>query len=60
MCDQKVADTMPGRSGGRIFFSRINFLLIYCYKEHPFSTLFTRSTRVDVLSKFRKRINALH
>ena len=32
--DQKVAGSSPGRSGGRTFFSRVNFLL-FRYPSHP-------------------------
>ena len=36
-CDRKVAGSNPCRSGGRIFFSRVNFLcwLLFWYVFHP-------------------------
>ena len=36
-CDRKVAGSSPGRSGRRIFFSRVDFLcrLLFRYLFHP-------------------------
>ena len=35
--DRKVAGSSPGRSGGRIYFSRVNFLcwLLFWYHSTP-------------------------
>ena len=42
-CDRKFADSNPGRSGGRSFFSSVNFLcrLLFRYWFHPRATAIT-------------------
>ena len=38
-CDQKVASSDPGRSGGRIFFSRANFVCWLLFCDHSIAVL---------------------
>ena len=47
-CDRKVPGSSPGRSGGRIAFSRVNFLcwLLFRYPSHP---------RVNAVARKRSR-----
>ena len=50
--DWKVADSSPGRSGGRLFLSRVNFLcwLFFRYPFHPRVTAVTRNNCLSAKS----------
>ena len=55
--DEKVAGSSPGRSGGRIFFSRVNFLcrLLFRYPLHPRVTAVARKRPLSFCQKRRWR-----
>ena len=57
-CDRKVAGSIPGRSGGSIFFSRVNFLCWFLFgvRSTPVLrqwhvTIFCQKSRWQVTSK---------
>ena len=60
--DRKVPGSSPGRSGGRIFFSRVNFLcrLLFLYPFHPRVTAVARKRSRSVCQKCRWQVTARH
>ena len=60
--DWKVAGSNPGRSGGRIFFSRANFLcwLLFRYPFHPRVTTVARKRSRSFCQKCRWQVTAKH
>ena len=52
-CDWKVAGSNPCWNGGRIFFSRVNFLcwLLFWYPFHPRVTTVARKKILVILPK---------
>ena len=53
--DQKVPGSSPRRSGGGIFFPRVNFLcwLLFRYPFHPRVTAVARKKILDILPKMQ-------
>ena len=60
--DWKVAGSNPCRSGGRIFFSRVDFLcwLLFRYPFHPRVTAVARKRPRSFCQKCRRRVTAKH
>ena len=60
--DRKVAGSNPCRSGGRIFFSRVNFLcwLLFRYLFHPRVTAVARKRPRSFRQKCRWQVTAKH
>ena len=60
--DWKVASSNPRRSGGRIFFSRVNFLcwLLFRYPFHPRVTGVARKRSRSFCQKCRWQVTAKH
>ena len=60
--DQKVEGSSPGRSGGRIFISRVNFLcrLLFRYQFHPRVTSVARKRSRSFCQKCRLQVTANH
>ena len=60
--DWKVVGSNPRRSGGRIFFSRVNFLcwLLFRYPFHPRVTAVTRKRSRSFCQKCRWQVTAKH
>ena len=60
--DRKVAGSNPCRSGGRIFFSRVNFLcwLLFRYPFHPSVTAVARKRPRSFCQKCRWQVTAKH
>ena len=60
--DRKVADLNPWRSGGRIFFSGVNFLcwLLFRYPFHPRVTAVARKRPRSFRQKCRWHVIAKH
>ena len=60
--DQKVVGSNPCRSGGRILFSRVNFLwwLLFRYPFHPRVTAVARKRSRSFCQKCRWQITAKH
>ena len=60
--DRKVAGSNPCWSGGRIFFSRVNFLcwLLFRYPFHPRVTAVTRKRPRSSCQKCRWQVTAKH
>ena len=60
--DQKVAGLNPCWSGGRIFFSRVNFLcwLLFRYPFHPSVTAVTHKRSRSSCQKCRWQVTARH
>ena len=60
--DRKVAGSNPCRSGGRIFFSRVNFLcwLLFRYLFHPCVTTVARKRPWSFRQKCRWQVTAKH
>ena len=60
--DRKVAGSNPFRSGGRIFFSRVNFLcwLLFWYLFHPCVTAVARKRLRSFCQKCRWQVTAKH
>ena len=60
--DRKVAGSNPCRSGGRIFFSRVNFLcwLLFRYPFHPRVTAVARKRPRSFCQKRRWQVTAKH
>ena len=58
--DQKVAGSNPCRSGGRIFFSGVNFLckLLFRYQFHPPVTAVARKRPRSFCQKYRWQVTA--
>ena len=58
--DWKVAGSSPRRSGGRIFFSRVNFLcwLLFRYPFHPRVTAVARKRSLSFCQKCRWQVTA--
>ena len=56
--DRKVPGSSPGRSGGRIFFSRVNFLcwLLFRYPFHPRVTAVARKRSLSFCQKCRWQV----
>ena len=61
-CDQKVAGSNPCGSGGRIFFSSVNFLcwLLFRYPFHPRVTAVARKRPLSFCQKRRWQVTAKH
>ena len=61
-CDQKVVGSSPGRSGGRIFFSRVNCLcwLLFRYAFHPRVTTVARKKNRSFCQKCTWQVTAKH
>ena len=61
-CDRKVAGLNPCRSGGRIFFSRVNFLcwLLFRYPFHPRVTAVACKRPRSFCQKCRWQVTAKH
>ena len=60
--DRKVPGSSPGRSGGRIFFSGVNFLcwLLFRYPFHPRVTAVARKRSRSFCQKCRWQVTAKH
>ena len=60
--DRKVAGSNPCWSGGRIFFSRVNFLcwLLFRYPFHPRVTTVARKRSRSFCQKRRWQVTAKH
>ena len=60
--DRKVAGSNPCWSGGRIFFSRVNFLcwLLFLYPFHPHVTAVARKRSWSFCQKCRWQVTAKH
>ena len=60
--DRKVAGSNPCWSGGRIFFSRVNFLcwLLFRYLFHPRVTTVARKRSQSFCQKHRWQVTAKH
>ena len=60
--DRKVAGSNPRRSGGRIFFFRVNFLcwLLFRYPFHPRVTAVARKRSRSFCQKCRWPVTAKH
>ena len=60
--DRKVAGSNPCGTGGRIFFSRVNFLcwLLFRYPFHPRVTAVTRKRPLSFCQKCRWQVTAKH
>ena len=60
--DRKVAGSNPCRSGGRIFYSRVNFLcwLLFQYPFHPHLTAVARKRPQSFCQKCRWQVTAKH
>ena len=60
--DWKVAGSNPCRSGGRIFFSRVNFLcwLLFWYPFHPRVTAVAHKRSRSFCQKCRWQVTAKH
>ena len=60
--DRKVAGSNPCRSGGRILFSRVNFLcwLLFRYPFHPRVTAVARKRPRSFCQKCRWQVTAKH
>ena len=60
--DRKVAGSNPCRSGGRIFFSRVNFLcwLLFQYPFHPHVTTVACKRPQSFCQKCRWQVTAKH
>ena len=60
--DRKVAGSNPCRSGGGIFFSRVNFLcwLLFPYPFHPRVTAVARKRPQSFRQKCRWQVTAKH
>ena len=60
--DRKVPGSSPGRSGGRSFFSRANFLcwLLFRYPFHPRVPEVTRERSRSACQKYRWQVKAKH
>ena len=60
--DLKVPGSSPGRSGGRIFFSRVNFLcwLLFWYPFHPCVTAVACKRSQSFCQKCRWQVTAKH
>ena len=60
--DRKVAGLNPGRSGGRIFFCRVNFLcwLLFRYQFLPRVTEVARKRYLLFCQKYRWQVTATH
>ena len=60
--DRKVAGSNPCWSGGRIFFSRVNFLcwLLFWYPFHPHVTAVARKRPRSFCQKRRWQVTAKH
>ena len=60
--DRKVPSSSPGRSGGRIFFSRANFLCwpLVRYPFHPRVTAVARKRPRSFFQKCRWQVTAKH
>ena len=60
--DRKVPGSSPGRSGGRSFFSRVNFLcwLLFRYPSHPRVTAVARKRSWSFCQKCRWQVTAKH
>ena len=60
--DRKVVGSNPYRSGGRIFFSRVNFLcrLLFRYPFHPRVTAVARKGPRSLCQKCRWQVTAKH
>ena len=60
--DRKVTGSNPYRSGGRIFFSRVNFLcsLLFWYPLHPRVTAVARKRSRPFCQKCRWQVTAKH
>ena len=60
--DWKVVGSNPRRSGGRIFFSRVNFLcwLLFRYPFHPRVTAVARKRSPSFCQKCRWQFTAKH
>ena len=60
--DRKVTGSNPWRSGGRIFFSRVNFLcwLLFRYPFHPRVTAVARKRPRSFRQKCRWQVTAKH
>ena len=58
--DRKVPGSSPGRRGGRIFFSRVNFLcwLLFRYQFHPSVTAVARKRPRSFCQKCRWQVTA--
>ena len=61
-CDQKVAGSNPCWNGGRIFFSRVDFLcwLLFRYPFHPRVTTVARKRPWPFCQKRRWQVTAKH
>ena len=60
--DRKVQGSSPGRSGGRIFFSRVKFLcwLLFWYPFHPCVTAVARKRSRSFCQKCMWQVTAKH
>ena len=60
--DWKVVGSNPCKSGGRIFFSRVNFLcwLLFQYPFHPRVTAVARKRSLSFCQKSRWQVPAKH
>ena len=60
--DRKVPGSSPGRSGGRIFFSRVSFLcwLLFRYPFHPRVTAVAHKRSRPFCQKCRWQVTAKH
>ena len=60
--DQKVPGSSPGRSGRRIFFSRVNFLcwIVFQYPLHPCVTAVALKRSQSFCQKCRWQVTAKH
>ena len=60
--DRKVPGSSPGRSGGRSFFSRVNFLcwLLFQYPFHPCVTAVSCKRSRSICQKCRWQVTAKH
>ena len=60
ICDRKVMGSYPGRSGRRIFFSRVNFLcwLLFRYPFHPCVTAVAGKRPLSCCQKCRWQATA--
>ena len=58
--DRKVAGSSPGRSGGKIYFSRTTFCAIILVSLHPRVTAVTRKRSRAFCQKCRWRVTDQH